>query len=379
MQDEARPCCGDAQDDGHGTTAISRRALLWQGAAVGGGLVAGGLVLPGLAYAAPAIYNPFSAYPITGTWQDHLNAGSLGGIDFGMGVGTSLPACGAGTIQNIPYNGTGGHTVTIYHADGYRSQYMHLSQFLLANGTSVAAGSVVGRSGGARGADGSGSSTGPHLHWHMINPSGVRINPLTYVSGPGVPPPGPGTSSQGVILQEIGQAGGYTGPVDGVPGTYTWLGVQQVVRGYGYTGPIDGVPGGNTYAAMQRLAQKGGYAGPVDGALGVNSWKGLQTVLRGFGYGGPIDGVPGPNTYAALQRLAKLGGYTGPIDGALGVNSWKGVQKVLAGFGYGGPIDGAPGVNTYAALQRMAQLGGYTGPVDGIPGPNTWAALGRLI
>ncbi|GAA1360526.1 cutinase family protein [Catellatospora chokoriensis] len=187
------------------------------------------------------------------------------------------------------------------------------------------------------------------------------------------------TLSDGVILQEIAQAGGYTGPVDGIPGVNTWLGTQQVMTGYGYTGPIDGAPGTNTYAAMQRLAQQGGYTGPVDGALGVNSWKGLQTVLSRFGYTGPVDGVPGTNTYAALQRLAKLGGYTGPADGVLGTNSWKGVQKVLSGYGYTGPIDGAPGPNTYAAMQRMAQLGGYTGPVDGALGPNTWTALARLI
>ncbi|MFI7573915.1 cutinase family protein [Micromonospora sp. NPDC049497] len=199
-----------------------------------------------------------------------------------------------------------------------------------------------------------------------------------YPAGGGNATPIPSVS-EGVILQEIAQAGGYTGPVDGAPGTYTWSGVQQVMRGYGYTGPIDGLPGTNTYAALQRLAQKGGYTGVVDGALGVNSWKGIQTVLRGFGYTGPIDGVPGTNTYAALQRLAKLGGYTGPADGVLGVNSWKGVQKVMTGYGYTGPIDGVPGINTYSALQRMAQLGGYTGPVDGVPGPNTWAALANLI
>ncbi|WP_155370997.1 cutinase family protein [Catellatospora vulcania] len=199
-----------------------------------------------------------------------------------------------------------------------------------------------------------------------------------YPAGGGNTTPIP-SASAGVILQEIGQAGGYTGPVDGAPGTYTWSGVQRVMRGHGYTGPIDGAPGTNTYAAMQRLAQLGGYTGPVDGALGVNSWKGLQTILRGFGYTGPIDGVPSANTYAALQRLAKLGGYTGPADGVLGANSWKGVQKVMSGYGYTGPVDGVPGINTYSALQRMAQLGGYTGPVDGVPGPNTWAALGRLI
>ncbi|HEY0698971.1 MAG TPA: M23 family metallopeptidase, partial [Micromonospora sp.] len=191
MRHENLPgCCGG--DGGEPPRAgLTRRNLLRGAALASGALTVGGVVgLPGVAHAAPVIYNPFTAYPITGTWQDHLDYGSLGGIDFGMSVGTPLPACGAGTIQNIPDNGTGGHTVTIYHADGYRSQYMHLSQFRLANGTYVGSGTVVGWSGGAVGAPGSGSSTGPHLHWHMINPSGVRINPLTYVSqnpGGGLP------------------------------------------------------------------------------------------------------------------------------------------------------------------------------------------------
>ena len=179
-------CCGDDTT----TSAVSRRTMLRAAALGAGAIGTGGLLVPEAAQAAPAIYNPFGAYPITDTWEGHLSRGSLGGIDFGMGVGTALPACGAGTIQNIPNNGTGGHTVTIHHADGYRSQYLHLSQFLLGNGTSVGAGTIVGRSGGAAGAPGSGSSTGPHLHWHMIDPSGTRISPLVYIATePGRPAP----------------------------------------------------------------------------------------------------------------------------------------------------------------------------------------------
>ncbi|MDI5943704.1 M23 family metallopeptidase, partial [Micromonospora sp. DH15] len=164
MYNENPPgCCGGPSAPPQ--AGLSRRTLLRGAALTTGALTVGGVVgLPGMAHAAPAIYNPFAGYPITGTWEEHLSSGSLGGIDFGMGVGTNLPACGAGTIQNIPNNGTGGHTVTIHHADGYRSQYMHLSQFLLSDGTAVAAGTVVGRSGGAVGAPGSGNSTGPHLH-----------------------------------------------------------------------------------------------------------------------------------------------------------------------------------------------------------------------
>ncbi|HEY0641246.1 MAG TPA: peptidoglycan DD-metalloendopeptidase family protein [Pseudonocardiaceae bacterium] len=265
---------------------MSRRAVL-RGAAAGGLVVAGGLAGAGSA-AASDIYNPFSAYGITSGWQDHLNRGSLGGIDYGMGVGTRLPACGSGTVRNIPYNGTGGHTVTIHHPNGYRSQYMHLSQFLVGDGAYVGAGAVVALSGGAAGAPGSGNSTGPHLHWHMINPSGTRINPLAYLGQN--PPTGlPKTTTE----------------YDGIPGPIFWMRCQKWLSlEAGYTGPIDGVPGVNTYAALQRR-------------------------MRAYGYTGPIDGIPGRNTYAAWQRLATGYGYTGPIDGILGPNSYRAIARHL--------------------------------------------------
>ncbi|MGB3440476.1 MAG: M23 family metallopeptidase [Actinophytocola sp.] len=267
---------------------ISRRTLL-RGTVAAGVVTAAG-VGAGIAQAAPpGFYHPFTGYPITGTWQDHLNDGSLGGIDFGMGVGTRLPACGGGVVTNIPNNGTGGHTVTIQHDNGYRTQYMHLSQFLLGNGTRVGMGDVVGLSGGAVGAPGSGSSTGPHLHWHMINPSGTRINPLDFMAGGGGGGGLPKTTTE----------------QDGVPGPIMWKRAQNWLRiEQGYTGPIDGVPGVNTYAALQR-------------------------GVRGYGYTGPIDGVMGPNSWAGVQRLASHWGYTGPIDGAMGPNSWRGFARFL--------------------------------------------------
>ncbi|MEU4745262.1 peptidoglycan DD-metalloendopeptidase family protein [Actinosynnema sp. NPDC023658] len=266
---------------------ISRRALL-SGTVAAGVASAIGVASAGVASAAvPGFYHPFTGYRITGTWQDHLNSGSLGGIDFGMAVGTRLPAAGGGVVTNIPNNGTGGHTVTIQHDNGYRTQYLHLSQFLLSNGTRVGMGGVVGLSGGAVGAPGSGSSTGPHLHWHMIDPSGTRINPLTYL----------GTGGTGLPKTSTEQ--------DGVPGTIMWQRAQNWLRAeQGYTGPIDGVPGANTYAALQR-------------------------AMRAYGYTGPIDGVPGGNTWAAVQRLAARWGYTGPIDGVMGANSWRGFARFL--------------------------------------------------
>ncbi|AQU67537.1 peptidoglycan DD-metalloendopeptidase family protein [Streptomyces niveus] len=236
-------------------------------------------------------HNPFSGYAITGTWQEHIDRGSLGGLDYGMGVGTRLPAAGGGTVANIPENGTGGHTVTITHPNGYRTQYMHLSQFLLGNGAAVAAGGVVGLSGGAPGAPGSGSSTGPHVHWHMIDPNGVRINPLTFLGNGG----GGGTGLPKTSTEQ-----------DGVPGTVFWQ------------------------RAQKWLSIESGYTGPVDGAPGTGTDSALQRNLRDHhGYTGPIDGVPGPRTYAALQRLAGGYGYTGPVDGVMGPNSWRGVARFL--------------------------------------------------
>ncbi|HEY1175069.1 MAG TPA: peptidoglycan DD-metalloendopeptidase family protein [Phytomonospora sp.] len=269
------------------TGKLTRRSLL-RGAAATSLAATGGILLPSNPAFAADFYNPFSGYPISDGWQAHIDRGSLGGIDYPMGVGTGVPACGSGTVRNIPYNGTGGHTVTIYHSNGYRTQYMHLSAFLIGEGTWVGAGAIVARSGGAAGAPGSGSSTGPHLHWHMIDPNGTRINPLVFLGGGG-----------GGGLPKTSTAS------DGIPGTIFYKRLQNWVRiDAGYTGPIDGVPGPNTYAAMQRyLAARHGYTGPIDGVPGRNTWAALQRLAAGWGYTGPIDGVPGPNTWRAVARF----------------------------------------------------------------------------
>ncbi|HEY1178647.1 MAG TPA: M23 family metallopeptidase [Phytomonospora sp.] len=167
---------------------LSRRAFLHGTAAVGTAAAIGlGTAAP--AQAAAGFHNPFTGYPVSDGWAEHIARGSLGGIDYVMPVGTPLPAAGGGVVANTPFNGTGGHTVTIRHDNGYRTQYMHLSRFLLGDGTRVGAGAVVGLSGGAAGAPGSGSSTGPHCHWHMIDPGGTRINPREYIGGGGRQPP----------------------------------------------------------------------------------------------------------------------------------------------------------------------------------------------
>lgn len=272
-------------------TRLRRRTLLRGSAATLGLAVGGGGLLGATtARAAEGYHNPFDGYAITGTWQEHLDRGSLGGIDYGMPVGTGLPAAGGGTVTNIPENGTGGHTVTIQHPDGYRTQYMHLSEFLLSDGATVAAGEIVGRSGGEPGAPGSGSSTGPHVHWHMIDPGGTRIDPLVFLGGSG----GGGALPKTATEQ------------DGVPGTVMWQ------------------------RAQKWLSIESGYGGPVDGRPGVQTYTALQRNMRDhYGYAGPLDGEPGPKTWAAVQRLAARHGYGGPVDGVMGPASWRGFARFL--------------------------------------------------
>ncbi|MGI3779180.1 MAG: peptidoglycan DD-metalloendopeptidase family protein [Janthinobacterium lividum] len=287
---ETEPCCCSDEEEAYAGRAgvISRRSLL-RGASIGGLAVAAGVTLPPLAaFAAPNIDNPFAGRTITQTWAQHQANGSLGGIDFAMPVGSPLPACGAGTITNVPNDGTGGNTVVIDLGGGWKSHYLHLSKFT-TNGLKVAQKDVVGWSGGARGAPGAGSSTGPHCHWHLIDPNGVRVNPLEHLTSGGGSTGLPKTSAE----------------QDGAPGTVFYRRMQNWLRlTEGYDGPIDGAPGKNTYAALQSAMRDYGYTGPIDGVMGASSWK-------------------------AVQRLAATRGYDGPIDGAMGPSSWRGFAAFL--------------------------------------------------
>lgn len=124
------------------------------------------------------MHNYFGEFIVTCDWGCHLRRGSSGGIDRAMSVGTKIPACDAGTVSFLANNGTGGHTATIRHADGTKTQYMHLSEFVGAGGREVVEGETIGRSGGKKGAPGAGLSTGPHLHAHSITKAGRRVAPF---------------------------------------------------------------------------------------------------------------------------------------------------------------------------------------------------------
>lgn len=125
--------------------------------------------------------NPFAGRKINSDWQAHLDRGSLGGIDYDMPVGTPLPAPSDGTLTNVPNNGSGGHTAIITRKDGTKTVYFHLSKFTTPR--EVKEGEIVGYSGGAKGAAGSGNSSGPHLHAHDVTVDGKRAMPFSTIGG----------------------------------------------------------------------------------------------------------------------------------------------------------------------------------------------------
>lgn len=101
-----------------------------------------------------------------------------GGIDLAVPEGTEVTAASSGTIISISRSSSGyGNCIVISHGeiDGivYKTRYAHLSSFAnIHTGDTVEQGEVIGYSGNT------GNSTGPHLHFEIIQ-NDVQINPQT--------------------------------------------------------------------------------------------------------------------------------------------------------------------------------------------------------
>ena len=74
------------------------------------------------------------------------------------------------------YSSSYGNYVVVSHGSGNTTLYAHMSSRKVSVGAYVNQGDVLGITGST------GNSTGPHLHFE-ISENGVRINPLTYLTG----------------------------------------------------------------------------------------------------------------------------------------------------------------------------------------------------
>ena len=98
------------------------------------------------------------------------------GTDIPMPLGTPVYPSRSGTVTFSGWKGGYGNVVEVRHKDGSMCRYGHLSHL------SVAVGETVQKSKTLLGKVGStGISTGPHLHFEIITPSGKSINPMAKI------------------------------------------------------------------------------------------------------------------------------------------------------------------------------------------------------
>jgi len=96
------------------------------------------------------------------------------GTDFAAPEGTPVMASGDGKIIRARWCGGGGNCIKIKHNSTYSTVYAHLSKFarITKEGARVRQGQIIGYVGST------GMSTGPHLHYEVIE-NGRKINSQT--------------------------------------------------------------------------------------------------------------------------------------------------------------------------------------------------------
>lgn len=119
----------------------------------------------------PRVTSGFSRarmHPVLHVMRAHL------GVDYGAPRGAPVIAVANGVVTGAGWRGGGGRTVSIRHANGYETYYLHLSSIArgVRRGARLTQGQLIGRVGST------GLATGPHLDYRLKR-NGVFVNPLT--------------------------------------------------------------------------------------------------------------------------------------------------------------------------------------------------------
>ena len=105
--------------------------------------------------------------PITGEKEFH------GALDIGAPYGAGVYSLKDGTVAYSGWMNGYGNVVVIDHGD-ISSLYAHNSQLLVSQGQSISGGQQIAKVGST------GWSTGPHIHFEIINSNNEKINPISY-------------------------------------------------------------------------------------------------------------------------------------------------------------------------------------------------------
>lgn len=105
--------------------------------------------------------------PISGEIKTH------GGTDIAAPLGTPILAAADGVVVTATWHNSYGYYVKIKHDDTYSTLYAHCSALHVSAGQTVKQGQVIADCGST------GYSTGPHLHYEVIQ-NGIRVNALLF-------------------------------------------------------------------------------------------------------------------------------------------------------------------------------------------------------
>lgn len=141
----------------------------------GGGTAGQSTVVGGKKWVVPCNYILFSSpfgyriHPVYGDRRFHT------GVDLAGRSGTPIVATRAGTVERATYRWAEGYYVILNHGDGFTSEYLHMTHYIVSPGQQVSAGQVIGYMGST------GTSTGPHLHFSILY-NGNYVNPANYIN-----------------------------------------------------------------------------------------------------------------------------------------------------------------------------------------------------
>lgn len=118
-------------------------------------------------------------WPTSETWlsgYDYSPSTNHWGIDVAGALGNPIYAVDSGVVVYAGWNDWGyGNVVVIDHGNGWQTLYAHLNQLYVGCGASVSQGATIAAMGST------GRSSGPHLHFELMNQSRVRVNPWDYL------------------------------------------------------------------------------------------------------------------------------------------------------------------------------------------------------
>jgi murein DD-endopeptidase MepM/ murein hydrolase activator NlpD len=126
-------------------------------------------------------FSPRRLHPVLHEYRAHL------GVDYRAPVGAPVIAVASGTVVSAGWSGGSGQMVHVRHANGFETQYLHLSSLAVRRGARVEQGETIGRVGST------GLSTAPHLDYRLRK-NGVYINPVA--AHRAMPPGDPVPASQ---------------------------------------------------------------------------------------------------------------------------------------------------------------------------------------